>query len=103
MSEQRNPTSRLAGQSAPRPLGPTPAPLERRPSFDELMQQVGQVDYGPVAEHLDDDARAALGLPARPQPVPVDPGLADRVRDYFLGHPDQVAGLPARVRGLLAL
>ncbi|MFJ3182393.1 hypothetical protein ACIPJN_28955 [Streptomyces sp. NPDC086796] len=102
MSEQ-NPASRLADQPAPRPVGPPPAPMGRRPSYEELMQQAGRVDYGPVAEHLDDDARAALGLPACPQPVPVDQGLADRVRDYFLGHPDRVAGLPAGVRDLLAL
>ncbi|WP_432156063.1 hypothetical protein [Streptomyces sp. bgisy153] len=102
MSEQ-DPTSRLAGQPAPRPVGPAPAPLERRPSFEELMQQAAQVDYGPVAEHLDDDARAALGLPARPHPVEVDRDLADRVRDYFLTRPGQAAGLPAAVRDLLAL
>ncbi|MYZ41081.1 MULTISPECIES: hypothetical protein [unclassified Streptomyces] len=103
MTEQDVPASRLAGQPAPRPLGPTPAPLERRLSFDELMQQAGQVDYGPIAEHLDDDARTALGLPARPHPVQVDRGLADRARDYFLTRPDQAAALPAGVRDLLAL
>ncbi|MFF8994447.1 hypothetical protein ACF09H_31895 [Streptomyces sp. NPDC014983] len=103
MSEQHDPASRLAGQPAPRPVGPAPAPLERRPSFDELMQQAGQVSYGPVAEHLDDDVRAALGLPSRPQPVQVDPELAARIRDYFLARPGRAAGLPAVVRDLLAL
>ncbi|MFK0142512.1 hypothetical protein [Streptomyces murinus] len=103
MSEQHDPTSRLSGQPAPRPVGPTPAPLDRRPSFDELMQHAGRVDYGPVAEHLDDDVRAALGLPSRPQPVQVDLELADRIRDYFLTRSDQAAVLPAVVRDLLAL
>ncbi|WP_217226015.1 hypothetical protein [Streptomyces anulatus] len=102
MSEQ-NHASQLAGQPAPRPVDPAPAPMVRRPSFEELMQQAHEVDYAPVAEHLDNDARSALGLPSCPQPVTVDQDLADRARDYFLGSPDKAAGLPAGVRDLLAL
>ncbi|MEV6731354.1 MULTISPECIES: hypothetical protein [unclassified Streptomyces] len=67
---------------------------------------MGQADarvYQPLAEHLDDAARAALCLPATPQPFTVDCELADRIREYYFDHPDQARTLTDAVRDLINL
>ncbi|MFI1312884.1 hypothetical protein ACH4TS_22480 [Streptomyces albidoflavus] len=94
--------SRLADQPAMRPVGPLPTGGPR-PTFDELAAQADGRDYQPLADHLDDDARAALGLPAAPQVVTVDAELADRIRTYYFEHPDRIAQLPDKIRDLINL
>lgn len=94
--------SRLAEQPVFRPVGPLPQ-VGPRPSFDELTRQTDGRDFQPLAAHLDDDARDALGLPAAPQPVTVDRELADRIRGYFFDHPAQIAQLPDSIRDLINL
>ena len=104
MSEQNDARrdSRMEGQPAPKPVGP-PASGGERPSYDELMAQARAADYSEVAEHLDDDARAALGLPAAPAGVEVDRELAGRIRRYYLERPEKAAELPDTVRAALTL
>jgi hypothetical protein len=92
--------SRMADQPAPRPVHPAP-PQGDRPSYDELVAQADNTDYSALAEHLDDETRSALGLPAAPAPLTVDHQLAQRVRAYLLEHPAKVAGLPDSVRDLI--
>ncbi|MFM9452423.1 hypothetical protein [Streptomyces europaeiscabiei] len=96
------PTSRMADQPAPRPVGPLPQSGDR-PTFDELQQQANDVDYSPLAAHLTDETRSALGLAPAPAPVAVDRELAERIRTHFLDHPELIADLPDNVRDLIAL
>ncbi|MFK0047958.1 hypothetical protein ACIQU4_28495 [Streptomyces sp. NPDC090741] len=94
--------SRMAGQPAPRPVRPAPA-QEERPSFEELTAQAEAADYSALAEHLDDEARAELGLPAAPTPVTIDHILFQRIREYFLDQPTKTTQLPDSARDLLHL
>lgn len=94
--------SRMAGQPAPRPVHPAPS-QGNRPSFDELIAQTGTTDYSPLATHLDDETRSALGLPPAPATLSVDRGLAQQIRTYLLEHPAKIASLPDGVRDLIHL
>lgn len=85
-----------------RPVGPLPT-VGPRPTFDELAAQADGRNYQPLAAHLDDQTRDALGLPAAPQEVTVDAELADRIRDYFFDRPAQIAQLPDTIRDLINL
>ncbi|WP_431983910.1 hypothetical protein [Streptomyces qinglanensis] len=105
MTNQQQPTprdSRLADQPAMRPVEPLPK-VGPRPTFDELTAQADKRDYQPLARHLDDAVRTALGLPAAPQEVTVDRELAARIRDYYFHRPDQIAQLPDAIRDLINL
>ena len=104
MSESTNPPhrSRMADQPAPRPVG-SAVPDTQRPTYEELQAQAAGVDYSPLAEYLDDEARTALGLPTKPTTAVVDKATADRARQYFLDRPARIAALPDEVRTLLAL
>ncbi|MFD7553592.1 hypothetical protein ACFV9E_03510 [Streptomyces sp. NPDC059835] len=94
--------SRMSGQPAPRPVHPAPAEQER-PSFEELTAQAEAADYSSLAEHLDDEARAELGLPVVPAPVTIGHDLFQQIRVYFLDRPAKTAQLPDSVRDLLHL
>ncbi|GLF98238.1 hypothetical protein [Streptomyces yaizuensis] len=95
--------SRLAGQPAPRPIHPVPAREDHRPSYDELMAQTDSTDYSPLAGHLDDETRSALGLPAAPRPLVIDHQLLQRIRAHLLDNPAKVAALPDSIRDLIHL
>ncbi|WP_329020318.1 hypothetical protein [Streptomyces sp. NBC_01601] len=92
----------MADQPAPRPVGPLLTAGDR-PSYDELQGQADGVDHFPLAQHLDHETRSALDLPPTPSPVSVDRELSDRIRTYFLDHPDRIAGLPDEIRDLITL
>jgi hypothetical protein len=105
MTDNQQPSprdSRLADQPALRPVGPLPK-VGPRPTFDQLMAQTDERDYQPLAAHLDDAARTALGLPAAPQEVRVDRELAGRIRAYYFDRPDQIGQLPDDIRDLINL
>ncbi|MFF8786856.1 hypothetical protein [Streptomyces sp. NPDC015125] len=96
----QQPSSRMAGQPAPRPVHDQPAQTDR-PTFEELTAQADNADYSPLSAHLDDEVRTALGLPAVPVPVTIDRPLVQLIRDYFLDHPEKTAALPDSARDLL--
>ncbi|MFG3429629.1 hypothetical protein [Streptomyces californicus] len=94
--------SRMAGQPAPQPVRPAP-PQGDRPSFDELIAQADTTDYSPLAGHLDDETRSALGLPPAPAPLSLDRDQAQQIRTYLLEHPDKIAALPDGARDVIHL
>ncbi|MFJ4680496.1 hypothetical protein [Kitasatospora sp. NPDC088783] len=94
--------SRLAGQPAPRPVGPQPTGGER-PSYDEVLAQREAADFGAVLAHLSDAERVELGLPAAPAVPKVDHATAMKARTLLLNDPRRVRALPDEVRDLLGL
>ncbi|WP_432139758.1 hypothetical protein [Streptomyces sp. bgisy154] len=104
MSEHpdNTPSSRLADQPAPRPVG-TPPAAGPRLTFEELMAQADGRNYEPLADYLDEAARAELGLPAPSKPLVLGKEDVERIRAYFIARPELAGTLPDSVRDLINL